>query len=71
MILKEVCDIVISNCCSRIVFTAHLVATTLFENGSFSKFEQRFPTKVVEIAAKSYLFHDENKLHSELSVIYC
>ena len=58
LILKEVCDIIISHCCLRFEFTGHLVAATLFDSGSFSSFEQCFPTKVVEVAAKSFPFLD-------------
>ena len=39
LILKEVCDIIISHCCSQFEFTGHLVAATLFDSGSFSSFE--------------------------------
>ena len=70
LILKEVCDIIISNCYSWFEFTGHLVAATLFDSGSFSSFEQCLPTKVVEVGAKSFPILDESKLHSELSVIY-
>ena len=70
LILKEVGDIIISHCCSQFEFTGHLVTATLFDSGSFSSFEQCFPTKVVEVAAKSFPFLDESKLCSELSVIY-
>ena len=70
LILKEVCDIIISHCCSRFEFTGHLVAATLFDSSSFSSFEQCFPTKVVEVAAKSFPFLDESRFCSELSVIY-
>ena len=52
------------------MFTGHLVAPTLFDSGSFSSFEQCFPTKVVKVAAKSFPILDESRLHSELSVIY-
>ena len=41
-----------------------------FDSGSFSSFEQCFPTKVVEVAAKSFPFLDESRFCSELSVIY-
>ena len=47
-----------------------LVAATLFDSGSFSIFEQCFPTMVVEVAAKYFPFLDESKFCSELSVIY-
>ena len=70
LILKKVCDIIISHCCSLFEFTGHLVAATLFDSGSFSSFEQCFPTKVVEVAAKSFPFLDESRFCSELSVIY-
>ena len=70
MILKEVCDIVISHCRSRFEVTGHLVAVTLFESSSFPNFEQCFPTKAVESAAISFPFLDETKLHSELSALY-
>ena len=70
LILKEVCDIIISHCCSWFEFTGHLVAATLFDSGSFFSFEQCFPTKVVEVAAKSFPFLDESRFCSELSVIY-
>ena len=62
-------DIITSHFCSKFEFTGHLVAATLFENGSFSNCEQGFPTKVVEIVAKSFPFVEESKLHSELFVI--
>eukprot|EP00795_Rhopilema_esculentum_P001844 gene1844-16336_t len=68
--LIEVSDVIISHCCSRFKFTEHLTAATLFESGSFSYFEQSFPTKVVENAVKSFPFFDGTKLQSELSVIY-
>ena len=70
MILKEMCDIVISHCSSRFEVAGHLVAATLFESGSFPNFEQCFPTKAVEIAATRFPFLDHTKLHSELSIIY-
>ena len=70
MVLKEVCDIVISHCSSRFDVTGHLVAATLFESSSFPNFEQCFPTKAVESATISSPFLDETTLHSELSVIY-
>ena len=70
LILKEVCNIIISHCCSWFEFTGHLVAATLFDSGSFSSFEQCFPTKVVEVAAKSFPFLDKSRFCSELSVIY-
>ena len=60
LILKEVCDIIISNCYSWFEFTGHLVAATLFDSGSFSSFEQCLPTKVVEVGAKSFPILDES-----------
>ena len=69
MILKEMCDIVISICSSRFEVAGHLVAATL-ESSSFPNFEQCFPIKAVESAAISFPFLDDTKLHSELSVVY-
>ena len=38
VVLKEICDIIMSHCCSRFEFTEHLVAATPFESSSFSFF---------------------------------
>ena len=56
VILEEVCYIVISHCSSRFAVIGHLVAATLFESSSFSKFEQCFLTKDVESDTASLLF---------------
>ena len=48
----------------------HLVVATLVESGSFSNFEQCFPTRVMEFAAKSCLFLGESKQHFMLPAIY-
>ena len=70
-IFSEVCDIIISCCCSRFAFSEHLVAATLFDSQSFAKYDQCFPTEVVRNAVKSFPFLDGIKLQSELKVIYC
>ena len=70
-IFSEVCDIIISHCCSRFAFSEHLVAATLFDSQSFAKYDQCFPTEVVRNAVKSFPFLDGIKLQSELKVIYC
>ena len=70
LVVKEVCDIVISHCSSRFEVTGHLVAATLFESSSFPNFKQCFPTKAVDSAAISFPFLDETTLHYELSVLY-
>ena len=70
-IFSEVCDIIISHCCSKFPFSEHLVATTLFDSQSFAKYDQCFPTEVVRNAVKSFPFLDGIKPQSELKVIYC
>ena len=57
-IFSEVCDIIISHCCSRFAFSEHLVAATLFDSKSFAKYDLCFPTEVVRNAVKSFPFLD-------------
>eukprot|EP00795_Rhopilema_esculentum_P017770 gene17770-9443_t len=69
-ILGEVCDIIISFCCTRFHFTGHLIAANLLDSGSFAKFEKNFPCQILTQTVESYPILDEGKLKSELGVIY-
>eukprot|EP00795_Rhopilema_esculentum_P005495 gene5495-673_t len=69
-ILHEVCDIIISFCCTRFHFTGHLIAANLLDSGSFAKFEKNFPCQILTQTVESYPILDEGKLKSELGVIY-
>eukprot|EP00795_Rhopilema_esculentum_P007342 gene7342-13074_t len=68
-ILHEVCDIIISFCCTRFHFTGHLIAANLLDSGSFAKFKKNFPCQILTQTVESYPIL-EGKLKSELGVIY-
>ena len=65
------CDIIISHCCFRFEFTDHLLAATLLQSESFAAFQKSFPVKTLKDTVTAYPFLEENKLLSEVSVIYC
>lgn len=65
---EEVCDIIFIT--AQYLSSLDILLHLLFQSGSFSNFEQIFPTKVFQNAVKSFPSLDETKLYSELSVIY-
>lgn len=67
---KEVIDIIICQAKERFSFTGHLVAASLFCSEEYNQYSTCFPEQKFKETIKSYPFFIEQKLRTELSVIY-
>lgn len=67
---KEVCDAIVIQAIERFEFTEHLVAANLFDNANIAIFNNKFPEKLLDTTVQSFLFHEKDKLRTELQFIY-
>ncbi|CAH1106263.1 unnamed protein product [Psylliodes chrysocephalus] len=67
---KEVCDIIICQAKERFSFTGHLVAASLFFPEEYGQYSTCFPEEKFKETIKNYPFFIEQKLRTELTVIY-
>lgn len=69
-IAYEVCDTIIVTAKDRFEFTAHLSAAILFDSSNFETFSNTFPKELVRKTAEAYPVFNEQRLNTELSLIY-
>jgi hypothetical protein len=66
---KNVCDIIVCQAKERFSCTSHLIAPTFFFPEKY-KYSNCFPEKKFQETIKVYPFFNEQKLRTELTVIY-
>ncbi|KAK4886524.1 hypothetical protein RN001_002795 [Aquatica leii] len=66
----EVCDVIICEAKDRYNFTGHLVAASLFLQDKFAHYDKQFPENLLKSTCECYPILEQQKLKSELSVIY-
>lgn len=67
---KEICDVFISSVQDRFEYKDHLFASYLFISPNFPSYEKHFPQQYFDKTIESYPVFDNNKLETELKLIY-
>ena len=67
---KEICDVILSQCQERFQFTGHLEASRLLDSCNFADFAKVFPVGIVSSFTTFYPCLSNQKLKSELEVLY-
>jgi len=70
IVAKEVCDTIILNINELFKYKNHLVASNLFLQANFEKYEKNFPHVYLDQTVEAYPFLNKFKLITELQVIY-
>lgn len=70
MIAKQICDAVILQFKERFSYMGHLEASTLVDANNFFDFSQFFPISIFKSVVGFYPMLQQDKLRSELEVIY-
>lgn len=66
----EVCNVISIQAKKRFDFTKHLTAAQLFQNEKYGKYNNNFPSKALNITVECYPFFIQERLKTELDVIY-
>ncbi|XP_025413812.1 uncharacterized protein LOC112685954 [Sipha flava] len=66
----EVCDVISIQAQRRFDFTKHLTAAQLFQNEKYVIYNNNFPSKALNITVKCYPFFIQERLKTELEVVY-
>ena len=69
-ILKEYCDILISQIKDKLQFTGHLAEASLFYPDMFWTYKKTFPQDIFDKKISGYPFINSVKLKSKLMVVY-
>lgn len=67
---KEVCDVFINRVQDRFEYKDHLFAYYLFISSNFPSYEKHFPQQYFNKTIESYPVFDNNKLETEVKLIY-
>jgi len=66
----EVCDVISIQAQSRLAFTKHLTAAKLFQNDKYEAYKNKFPLTALNITVECYPFFVQERLKTELEVMY-
>lgn len=70
IIMKEYCDVLLSQIKDRFDFTRHLSAASLFSPAFINTYKEHFPEDSFKSTVEAYPFIDAEKLRTELTVVY-